>query len=283
MTYNANIKLCDAYYDSEYDFSNITEEVIHPNDWIIYKFINENKNNYVLCLDYLSVKCGYTYSLSLFDIYSDNDNINMIVSDDKQVCEIFTKKYKYIFKKSDEIHKIENSLKGFYNATGIKLISINKLFNNENSVILQNVSKYHFELESDILNFYQDGKYIWSKIISLRYTDGIYFVTRDKIFAVIENGCGELECFNLDGTHYKTIQARMEYIRNISIIEDETEKEKYLKLRGFYWGPHYVKQIIQIDSLFTDKLKGVEHSDNNIHSDDSDEDEKFKINYYYYY
>ena len=279
MTNNTYIKLGGTFNDdSLYDFSNNTEEVIHPNDWIIYKYNNkqEKKNYYILCLDYLSVKCGIIYCLSRYNIYSENDNINMIVSDDKQVCEIFTEKYKYIFKKSDKIRKIENSLKGFYNETNIELISVNKLITPFSP---KNASKYYFELESDILNFYQDGNYIWSKIISLKYTKGLYFLLNDKIFAVIQNGCGNLECFNIDGTHYKTIQSIMEYITYYSIIENESGKETYLKLSGFYWGPIDVIQIIQIDSLFTNKLKykcfddDTEYSDSNIQSDDLYEDD----------
>ena len=93
---------------------------------------------------------------------------------------------------------------------------------------------------------------------------------------MIKNGCGNLECFNLDGTPYKTINVHMEYIKYESIIEDKSGKEIYLKLSGFDWGPSDITQIIQIDSLFTDKLKYKcffdEPNDSDIQSDDLYED-----------
>ena len=64
---DANIKLGGMFDDdSTYDFSNIAEEVIHPNDWIIYKYNDqtEKKNYYTICLDYLYARGGCIYGLS---------------------------------------------------------------------------------------------------------------------------------------------------------------------------------------------------------------------------
>ena len=48
---DANIKLGGMFDDDcTYDFSNITEEVIHPDDWIIYKY---NDQGYFIKLECL--------------------------------------------------------------------------------------------------------------------------------------------------------------------------------------------------------------------------------------
>lgn len=270
MTY---IKEYIDWNTSLYNYTMNVDEVVHPNDWIIYKYVDktENKTIYTICLDYLGVRSGHGISgLSRYDIISDDDNIIMNVSDDKNICEILTKKYKYKFSKSNECIKIENSLKGYYNAYSIELKELKNI-----EEFKKQSEEYHLELDQNILNFYMDGIYAWSKIISLKYTGGIFLMLRDKIFTVISNGCGILEVFNLDGSEYKKINTSMEYIQSISISDDN----KFLKLSGFIWNPIYLKQYILIDSIFEDKLKSKsyceedeKYSDSEVNSE-LDEDE----------
>lgn len=246
------------------DICDLSGEKIHPNEWTIYKFVGKNnKFEYMLGLDHWCIKThGCIQFLKHHSVVSDNDTIDMQISDDNQSCVVFTKNYKYMFKKTDEIRTIK-SQNGWYNETVTELVSVSKFDNTS----LDDIPKYHLELDSNILNFYQNGEYVWSKLISLKYTSGVYFLLRDKIFAVIENGRGHLECFNFDGTLFKTFSLDLEYIKGERIIDD-----KYIKIRGFLWGPIYLKQIIQIDSFFKDKLK-YKCMDEDEDSDNFDSDE----------
>jgi len=235
----------------ECDFSNATKEVYHPNDWIIYKQIEDGKPIYTLCIDYMMAKAGAClYGLSRYDIISLTDDIVLETINDKSECTITTDKYKYEFKKSENVRDIQNTIGGIYKENSIELISVKNITKNK----ISSKEKYYLELDDNILNFYIDGVYVWSKIISLRYTSGIYFVLKDKVFTVINNGCGILDVFNLDGSQYKKIETSMEYIEHSYIIYSD-DKEKYLSLRGFIWNPIYVRQYIDIESLFADKLK----------------------------
>ena len=202
--------------------------------------------------------------LSQFNIISLNDNITMNVLNDGNECEIITDKYTYKFKLSSEYHTIKNALGGFYNTYGIQLVEIV----NKNKTV-ETKEKLHLKLDENILNFYLDGEYAWSKIISLRYTTGVYFMIRYKIFTVIKNGCGDLDVFNLDGSKYKTIQTVMEYIETIDIISND----KFLKLEGFIWNPIYIKELILIDSIFEDKIKYKTYWEGDNDYEDSNFDE----------
>jgi len=185
-------------------------------------------------------------------------------NEDKSYCTITTDKYKYKFKQSDDTRDIQNAIGVIYKAKTIEFISVELIAKNN----IKSDDKYHLELDVNILNFFVDGVYQWSKIISLRYTSGIYFILRDKIFTVIENGCGTLDVFNLDGSPYKQIKTSMEYIEHSNIIDNN---DKYLRLSGFIWQPIYVRQYIDIESLFGDKLKQKTLWDGD--DDDFDEDE----------
>ncbi len=235
------------------DLTLATNEVIHPNDWIIFKSKN---NKYKLCIDYIGVKSVNTYyGLSSPDILSSGDDIILEISDDKILCDVITDKYKYKFKQIDDDYVIKNITNGSYKYKNIELISIEK---NLKSVDTEN--KYHLELDVDILNFYIDGKYQWSKIISTRYTKGIYFILEDKIFTVISNGNRHLDILNLDGSLHKQIKTSMEYIETFDIIYKDS-KPKILKLSGFIWQPIFMKQYIDIDTLFLDKIKEVTYDE----------------------
>lgn len=273
MSLKEFIKEYTGWKDSLCNFSSNTDEFVHPNNWLIYKYHDEteNENTYTLCLDYLGVEYGVCISmLSRYDIVSLDENITMNISDDDNECEIITEKYTYKFKKSYEYHTIKNALGGFYNTYEIQLVEVK----NKNKTV-ETKEKYHLELDKDILNFYLDGEYLWSKIISLKYTNGIYFVLRDKIFTVIDNGCGILNVYNLDGSEYKTINTNMEYIQCINI----TSNEKFLKLEGFIWNPIYIKELISIDSIFEGKIKyktcwdGDDDDEFNNFNSDIDEEE----------
>lgn len=261
--------------DYEYDFTNISGEVVHPNDWIIYKHIGNNKTHYTLAIDYTMVRVGgCVYGLSRYDIISSTDDIILQTNEDKSVCTITTDKYKYKFAKSENSNDIQNTIGVIYKTKNIEFISVELITKNN----ISSDDKYYLELDNNILNFFVDGVYVWSKIISLRYTSGIYFVLKDKIFTVMYNGCGILDVFNLDGSPYKQIKTSMEYIEHSDIIDDN---EKYLKLSGFIWGPIYVRQYIDIESLFGDKLKQKtlwdgdddEFDEDGLKSEDFKEDE----------
>ena len=253
--------------DSSYecDFSGISEEVSHPNDWIIYKQIQDDKQVYTLCIDYLMVKAGAClYGLSRYEIVTSNDNIILQTTDDKSECTITTEKYKYQFKVSDNVRDIPNAIGGIYKEKSIEFISVEKI-SHQTSTKISTDDKYYLELDDNILNFYIDGVYAWSKIISLRYTNGIYFVLKDKVFTVIENGCGILDVFNLDGSLYKQIETSMEYIETYSI-----HSEKILRINGFVWQPVYLRQYIDVETIFADKIKQKTISE---YDNDFDEDE----------
>ena len=239
-------------WDSACDISSNTTEYEHPNNWVIYKYVDkyENKNTYTLCLDYMAVNSrGCISMLSHFEIVSKDDNIIRNVSNDGLDCEIITEKYNYKFTRSLTCRTIKNSLDGFYNAPRIVLDSIvNRNRTIENA---ENPEKYHLNLDGNILNLYIDGEYAWSKIISLKYTEGTYFMLRDKVVTVINNGCGRLDVFNLDGSKYKTIYTEAEYIERADIICNG----KFLILYGFVRNPTYVKEIILVDSIFEDRVK----------------------------
>lgn len=268
---NSYIKKINTRHDSQdrswqCDFSETTEEVSHPNDWIIYKQIQDEKPVYTLCIDYLMAKSGCMYGLSRYDIVSSNDNIILQTTNDKSECTITTEKYKYQFKVSENVRDIPNAIGGTYKAKQIEFISVEKIYDQTPNKISSD-DKYYLELDDNILNFYIDGVYAWSKIISLRHTSGIYFVLKDKVFTVIENGCGILDVFNLDGSSYKQIQTSTEYIENAYSINSE----KILRINGFIWQPIYVRQYIDVESLFADKLKQKTLWDGD--DDDFDEDE----------
>ena len=235
----------------ECDFSETTGEVSHPNDWIIYKKIEDGKPNYTICIDHMMAKAGAClYGLSRYDIISLTDDIVLETRNNKSECTITTDKYKYTFKKSEYVRDIQNTIGGIYKENSIELISVKNITKNK----ISSKEKYYLELDDNILNFYIDGVYVWSKIISLRYTSGIYFVLKDKVFTVLNNGCGILDVFNLDGSPYKKIETSMEYIEHSYIIYSD-DKPTFLRLNGFIWNPIYVKQYIDIESLFADKLK----------------------------
>jgi hypothetical protein len=243
-----------------FDFSTYTDLVIHPDDYIIYKYddVDDDDNkiiSYLLCLDYPYIKYNEcTFSLPRYNIISSNDNIALNKLED-DICEIITDKYTYKFKKLDRIYiNAKNNMGGNYIAKQIDMLSITK-----NDKIKKNIKDtYYLEKDNDIINFYNSGKYEWSKIISLRHTAGIYFVLRDKILCVIDNGDGILSIYNLDGTEYKTIRVDMDYICTINI-----ENDMYLYIKGFYWSPIHMKQYILIDSIFTDKIKSKTLSEHN--------------------
>lgn len=193
---------------------------------------------------------------------------------------ITTEKYKYQFNVSDNVRDIPNSIGGIYKEKQIEFISVEKICHQTPNNLSSN-DKYYLELDDNILNFYIDGIYAWSKIISLRYTSGIYFVLRDKVFTVIENGYGILDVFNLDGSLYKQIQTSTEYIENTYIINsDDYGTPKFLRVDGFFWQPIYRRQYIDIETLFADKLKqktyeeyrgkygNTEYGDTDVESDE---------------
>lgn len=255
----------------KYDFTTISGEVIHPNDWIIYKSLDDKKYCYTLAIDYKIVKADCChYCLSMYDILSSTDDIVLRTNEDNSVCTITTDKYKYEFTKSKNTDDIENLIGGVYKAQIIELISVELVEKNN----ISSNDKYHLELDDNILNFYIDGVYQWSKIISTKYTSGIYFVLKDKIFTVIENGCGILDVFNLDGSLYKQIQTSMEYIEHSHIINSD-DKPTFLRLDGFIWQPVFLRQYIDIESLFADKLKHKTISEYDDKYNDLDE-EKLK-------
>lgn len=251
-TYIKQINTCSdtQNHSSECDFSNVNGEVSHPNEWIIYKEIEDGKPIYTLCIDYLMAKdtCVH-YGLSRYIIVSSSDNIILETTNDKSECTITTEKYKYQFKVSENIRDIQNTIGGVYKAKSIEIVRVEKI-SHENICN----DKYHLELDDNVLSFYIDGVYVWSKIISLKYTSGIYFVLKDKVFTVIENGCRILDVFNLDGSLYKHINVSIDYIEHSNIIYSDNT-EKYLKLDGFVWHPVFLKQYIDVESIFTDKMK----------------------------
>ena len=70
----------------------------------------------------------------------------------------------------------------------------------------------------------------------------------------------------------------MDYIENAKIIY-KNDIAKYLRLEGFVWQPVFVKEYIDIKSLFTDKLKQKTiseyddaYNNSDIESDDFSED-----------
>ncbi len=238
------------------------DKVIHPNDWIIYK----KGNIYTLCIDFLRIKTGNgCYGLPSHKIMSSSDNIVLEISDDKTICNVITDKYKYKFKNFDNNSPITNITNSSYKFKEIELLSIEK-----NIKYVNTTDKYYLELDDSILNFYIDGDYKWSKIISLRYTKGIYFVLKDKIFTVIDNGGSMLDILNLDGSLYKQIKTKMDYIESFNIIYKDNEP-KILKLKGFIWQPIFVKQYIDIETLFLDRIKEVTYYED----DDGDEDNHY--------
>jgi len=246
---------------SNLDFSNHTGIIEHPQDWIIYTHLN----NYTLCIDYLCIQTGcMIYRLSRYNILSSTDNIIFNISDDKMICELITDKYKYKFKKTDKEREISNNLGGIYKTHEIELIFLEKL-NHKNNIS----EKMYIDFEENIIDFYMNGKYCWSKIIATNYTKGIYFICLDKIFTVIQNGAGILDVFNLDGTLYKKIQTSMEYIRYANIIfNDKNENPKYLKLVGFIWNPIEVVQYIDVNTLLNDKLRQKTYWEDNFNEID---------------
>ena len=89
------IKKINTHSDSkdsswQCDFSEISEEVSHPNDWIIYKQIQDDKAEYTLCIDYLMAKSGcVSYGLSRYDIISLTDNIVLETTNDNSECTVY--------------------------------------------------------------------------------------------------------------------------------------------------------------------------------------------------
>jgi hypothetical protein len=261
--------------NSYYDFTNETGIVDHPQDWIVYKcsdLDDHNKFNYILCIDYTCVTAGgCSYGMSRYDIISSTDNIIFDISDDKKECIITTDKYKYKFKKTDTEREIKNYIGGIYKTYEIEFVYVEQI--NKKSDIKE---KYYIDFEDNIINFYMDGQYCWSKIISTRYTKGIYFICNDKVFTVIQNGDGILDVFNLDGTLCKKIQTSMDYIEIAHIIFDDKYNKKYLDLRGFIWQPIGVIQYIDAATLLEDKLRQKSYYD---HGDDYDTDNFINMDY----
>lgn len=238
----------------EYNFTSETN-VIEPENWSIVKSneVDDNSNpvsRYTLCIEHVMARAGCLYGLCGFEIQSSSDNISVEISEDKNNCTIITDKYEYKFKKTTS-RDIPNNMNGIYRSWNFEPEFIRKLFNTE----INSDKKYDFILDGNILNFYVDNIYSWSKIISLRYTKGIYFVLFDKVFTVEENGGGILNIFNLDGTLYKNILTSPDYIEYINIIENDEGIDKYLEINGFIWQPIYVRQYIDIDTLLSDKLR----------------------------
>lgn len=242
----------------ELDIISATDEISHPNDWIIYK---TKDNKYKLGIDYLSIKsfCAW-YGMS-YNILSSSDLIILETTDDKSVCDVITDRYKYKFKQSDTLYNITNNTTGSYKYKKIELVSIEK--NIDNLKKLNTEDKYYLELDEYILNLYIDGEYKWSKVISTKYTKGIYFVLGDKIFTVIDNGYSMLDIFNLDGSLHKQIKTSMEYIETFEIIYEDS-KPKILKLNGFMWHPIYMNQYILIETIFMDKMKKITYDEYDI-------------------
>lgn len=274
-----SIKLySNTYYD--FEFTNETGVVEHPQDWIVYKRSDpddHNKTIYTLCIDYTCVKAGAcSYGMSRYDIISSSDNITFDITDDKKECIITTDKYKYKFKKTDTEREIKNYIGGIYKTHEIEFIYVEQT-NKKNDI----KEKYYIDFEDNIINFYMDGQYCWSKIIATNYTQGVYFTCNDKIFTVIKNGAGILNVFNLDGTLCKKIQTNMEYIRYAYIIYDDKENPKYLKLIGFIWQPIEVVQYIDVNTLLSDRLRQKSYFDDDIdeinESDDINDPEIDKI------
>lgn len=268
----------NTYY--QFDFTFDTEIIEHPQDWVIYKCSEQDDNtkfNYTLCIDYTCIKAGcMSYGMSRYDIISSSDNITFDISDDKKECIITTDKYKYKFKKTDEEREIKNNFGGIYKTCEIEFVYV-KQINNKSDI----KEKYYIDFEDNIINFYMNGEYCWSKIIATNYTQGVYFICLNKIFTVIKNGAGILDVFNLDGTLYKKIQTNMDYIRYAYIIYDFNENPKYLKISGFIWQPIEVVQYIDVNTLLSDRLRQKSYFDDDIdeinESDDINDPEIDKI------
>jgi hypothetical protein len=234
------------------NISNVTDE-INSVDWVIYKRddVDDDDNpiiRYDLCIGHMTVyRTGWSSCLRYFNIISSSDDIQFDISEDKSICKITTDKYIYEFKKSDFL-TIKNNIGGVYRTNDFENISITKLTK------LTNSDKYYLELDNDVLSLYVDNNYLWSKIISKKYTEGVYFICKDKVFCVIANGRGILDIFNIDGSIYKNIQTSMDYIERVSIKEDD-KQNKYLVLTGFIWNPIYVVQYIDLETVLSDRIK----------------------------
>ena len=242
-TYNMELNLCEA-----------TIEVTYPDNWILYKYVYQDIASYTLFLNFMQVRSnpGFIQMLSRYSIYSDNDNITKEVSGN--TCTITTDKYKYIFVKSNDIIPIQNAIGGSYNANRIEVLSVNKITELE----LTDKPEHYLKLDDDtnVLSYYHNNKYQWSKIISNKYTTGVYFILRDKIFAVIQNGEGQIEIFNLDGTHYSYLYPGcIEYIQRYELTYDSNNQPEYITFHGFIWNPHFLSVRVKVDSIFSDKLE----------------------------
>ena len=242
-TYNHELNLCEA-----------TSEVTYPDNWILYKSVYNNKSSYTLFLNFMQVRCnpGFIQLLSRYSIYSDNDNITKEVSGNK--CIITTDKYKCVFVKSNHIMPVKNTIGGSYNSHTIEVMSINKVTELE----LTNKPEHYLKLDDDtnILSYYRDNKYQWSKIISEKYTTGVYFILRDKIFAVIENGTGQIEIFNFDGSYHSSFNPGwIEYIERYELTYDSNNQPEYITFHGFIWNPHFLSVRVKVDSIFSDRLE----------------------------
>ena len=265
-------------YEDWCNISNVTN-VINSVDWVIYKRddLDDFDNpiiRYYLCIGHMTVNMtGYSFGLRHFNINSSSDDIKFDISEDKMICNITTDKYKYEFKKGD-IRDIKNNIGGVYKTNDFELISISKL-NKLNNQSITTSDKYYLELDNDVLSLYVDNNYLWSKILSHIYTDGVYFMCKDKVFCVISNGGGILDIFNIDGSLYKNIQTSMDYITTAFIKEDD-KQHKYLVLTGFIWQPVYVRQYIDVETVLYDKykqktyIKDLNSGDNKIHYGDDD-------------
>ena len=242
-TYNRELNLCEA-----------TSEVTYPDNWVLYKSIYNNKSYYTLFLNFMQVLCnpGFIQMLSRYSIYSDNDNITKDVSGN--TCTITTDKYKYIFVKSNDIMSVKNTIGGSYNSHTIEVMSINKVTELE----LTDKPEHYLKLDDDtnVLSYYHDNKYQWSKIISNKYTTGVYFILRDKIFTIIHNGYGKVDIFNFDGTHHSSFNPGfIEYIERYELTYDSNNQPEYITFHGFIWNPINLSVRVKIDSIFSDKLE----------------------------
>jgi hypothetical protein len=250
-------------YNIELDLSRATSEVKAPcpERWIVYK---HGPASYTLFLNfmYVCVQPAYFNTLPHYKIISDDDNIRKTVTGD--TCELLTDKYRYVFRCSERSMQIENRIGGIYRASLIELQSIQKLTEAE----LAGKPEHYLQLDegTTILSYYYNNSYRWSKIISDRYTAGVYFILLDRIFAVMRNGSGQIDIFNFDGSHCGVFApGSIEYIERYWIDGE------FLYLYGFIWNPHYLTVKVKISSIFSSQLeRRIKWED-----DEDDEDEDF--------
>ena len=240
------------------------EEVSLSDNWVVYR---DRPSNYTLFLNFACVNMhtGWKQLLPRYRICSDNDNIQKKVTGD--ICEVRTDNYLYVFKRGEKWREtIRNNLSGgSYTPFDIECLQVQKI----KGLKRADVPEHYIQLDegTDILSYYHNGDYQWSKIICKKYTEGVYFILRDKIFAVIRNGLGVVNIFNFDGSDYsKFSPGYMEYIERY-VIDGE-----YLRFYGFIWGPEFLTASVKIDSIFSERPEAVYKFDD-VTTDEEEENE----------